>query len=279
MGKKTPAPPHQIGLADFSHAAIKKAVTANGLQDPLFLYPTAAGILSFAAMMVLGLAPAWIGLGVAGVGVGVTALGYKLGFRREYLAHKYLNEIHETLNSRRLQMVGDLTARLQKLDFPQGIRQLQQLQKKFQNFVDILNMALEPEEITYGRYLGIAEQVYLSSLDNLERVSGALASVQTIDPQEIDFRIKEIHADGIVTEAESTEQATLNQRKTLRESQALKVDTLMAQNEQAMTQLDLTAAALAEMKTRTGQATMDMESAMTELQDLVARSSEYNRHE
>jgi hypothetical protein len=178
-----------------------------------------------------------------------------------------------------MQMVSDLTGNMQRLGFHQGIRQLEQLQKKFQNFVEILNRTFDAEEITYGRYLGIAEQVYLSSLDNLERVIGTLASVQTIDPSHIDARIEEILADGIVTEAESTEQETLNQRKLLRESQTQKVGLLMAQNEQAMTHLDLTAAALAEMKTRAGQATMDMESAMAELQNLAARSSKYNRHD
>lgn len=267
----------RIGLDDFSRSAINKAVTSKGFQDPLFLYPTAAGILSCTAMLVVGLAPVWAGLGAAGLGVGLAALGYQLGFRREQLARDYLNNLHMSLNNRRLKMVHDLTGNMDNLQFHQGLRQLGQMQKKFQNFVEILNRTFDPQELTYGRYLGIAEQVYLSGLDNLERVVGALASVQTIDSHHIETRIKEIHSDGIVTEAEATEEETLNQRKLLRQSQTGKVEKLMAQNEQAMTQLDLTAAALAEMNTHAGQATMNMESAMTELQDLIARSSEYNR--
>jgi hypothetical protein len=183
------------------------------------------------------------------------------------------------LNTRRHQLVGDLTDRMQQLQFIQGIRQLEQLQRKFQNFVGILNHSLDAEEITYGRYLGIAEQVYLSSLDNLERVVGALTSVQTIDPRGIKERLDDIHADGVVTDAEATEQESLDQRRSLLEKQRERVAFLVAQNEQAMTRLDLTAAALAEMKTRSGQASMDMETAMAELQKMIENAPKYNRQD
>ncbi len=272
-----PHPPRQIGLSDFSQQAIKKAVTSRVLQSPAFLYPSAFGALSGMALIVLGASLPLAGLTAAGLGLGAAGVAWQLGFRREKLARDYLNQMHRSLNARRHQLVANLTSRMQQLQFTQGIRQLDQLQRKFQNFVGILNHALDAEEITYGRYLGIAEQVYLSSLDNLERAVAALASVQTIDPGAIQERIEDIHADGLVTDAEATEQESLNQRRGLLEQQRDKVALLVAQNEQAMTRLDLTAAALAEMKTRSGQATMDMETAMAELQKMIENAPKYNR--
>lgn len=277
MTKIPPNDTREIGLVDFSQEAIKKAVTSQVMQSPAFLYPSAFGVLSGMALLVFGVSLPLAGIAAAGLGIGAAGVVWQLGFRREKLARDYLNRMHETLNAQRHQLVGDLTNRMLQVQFTQGVRQLEQLQKKFQNFVGILNLTLDKEEITYGRYLGIAEQVYLSSRDNLERAVGALASVQTIDPHVIQERIREIHTDGVVTDTEATEKESLSQRRALRENQHEKVAKLIAQNEQALTQLDLTAAALAEMKTRSGQASMDMETAMAELQDLIEKAPKYNR--
>jgi hypothetical protein len=264
-------------LESFSQRAIQRAVRSRVFQSPSFLYPTAVGALSGLALGLLGVSAPLVGLTAAGLGLGIGGLAFQFGLRREKIGRDYLARMHETMNDRRQHLLRDLTGRMQALRFRQGMTQLQQLQEKFDNFVAILKQALEPEEITYGRYLGIAEQVYLSSLDNLERAVGALSSVKTIDLKHIEGRIREIHADGVVTSAEETEQDSLNLRRDLRQQQLDKVADLVAQNERAMTRLDYTAAAIADMKTRNGQASMDMESAMKELQDLIERAPKYNR--
>jgi hypothetical protein len=264
-------------LESFSQRAIQRAVRSRVFQSPSFLYPTAVGALSGLALGLLGVSAPLVGLTAAGLGLGIGGLAFQFGLRREKIGRDYLARMHETMNDRRQHLLRDLTGRMQALHFRQGMTQLQQLQEKFDNFVAILKQALEPEEITYGRYLGIAEQVYLSSLDNLERAVGALSSVKTIDLKHIEGRIREIHADGVVTSAEETEQDSLNLRRDLRQQQLDKVADLVAQNERAMTRLDYTAAAIADMKTRNGQASMDMESAMKELQDLIERAPKYNR--
>lgn len=266
-----------VSLEAFSQKAISKAVRGKALQSPVFLYPSAAGLLALMSLAVVEMSPLVIGLAAGGVGVGALALGWLFLFRRDLISREYLTQMHEMMNSRRQILLKELSSRMQELNFHQGASQLDHLQNKFANFVGILNQTLSPEEITYGRYLGIAEQVYLSSLDNLEQAVGVLTSIRTIDLRHIEGRIEAIHADGIVTDSEAIEQDSLNQRKDLYDKQLNRVAALVAQNEQAMTKLDFTAAAIAEMKTQSGQASMDMESAMTELQNLIEKAPKYNR--
>jgi len=277
MSFDKPGEARQVALADFSQQAIHRAVKLRVLQSPIFLYPSAVGALSGMAVALLGTSIPMIGLTAAGLAVGLGGLAFQFGLRREAIGREYLAQMHEKMNARRKHLLGDLNDRMQAIGFRQGLVQLRQLQEKFDNFVSILKQALEPEEMTYGRYLGIAEQVYLSSLDNLERAVGALASIKTIDLRLIDERIEMIHEDGVVTKAEETEQDSLNQRRDLHKQQLDKVAELVAQNERAMTQLDFTAAAIADMRTRSGQASMDMETAMAELQGLIERAPKYNR--
>jgi len=266
-----------VNLEAFSQRAIRKAVREKALQSPGFLYPSAIGVLACASIAVMELSPVLLSVAAVSLGIGSLTMLWQLVFRREAISRDYLNQMHKSMTTRRHQMLKELSDRMTELSFFEGIEQLEHLQKKFANFVGMLNQALSPEEITYGRYLGIAEQVYLSSLDNLDQAAGSLTSIRTIDPQHIKNRIKKIHEDGIVTDTESIEQESLNQRQELYNKQLERVAILVAQNEQAMTRLDFTAAAIAEMKTQSGQASMDMESAMAELQTLIEKAPNYNR--
>jgi hypothetical protein len=55
-----------------------------------------------------------------------------------------------------------------------------------------------------------------------------------------------------------------------------KTDQWLAQNEAAMSQMDHVMAAIADMETTAGQASMPMEAAMQELKTLVERASLYS---
>ena len=272
MGEKT----SDKSLELFSQRAIKKAVRKQILQTPIFLYPTAFGTLALLSLGVFGVSTTLGGIAATLLAAGVGSLGWQFGFRKNQMTRDYLGQMHASVNQKREKKRHDLSRRMEEMQFVQGIQQLEKLQEKFDNFVAILDRSLSGGELTYGRYLGIVEQVYLSSLDNLEQAVSSLESIRTIDTGEIDRRLHDIQADGIITDHETVEQDSLNKRRDLHEQQLDRVAALVAQNEQAMTRLDLTAAAIANIRTVSGQATMDMESAMTELQELIDRVHKYD---
>jgi septal ring factor EnvC (AmiA/AmiB activator) len=145
----------------------------------------------------------------------------------------------------------------------------------------MLQQKLNPTELTYGRYLGMAEQVYLGALDNLQNVANTLKMLTAIDLNYTKQRLQQLQNNGGNNGGNNSnhgakEIASLQERIALHQKQTEKVTTLLAQNEEAMTKIDVTIAAIADMRTEDGQATLDIETAMNELQRLASKAKEYS---
>ena len=190
----------------------------------------------------------------------------------------YLQQLYswaEDLESIRKEEMATLSGDFDELGFEQGNVQMKQLHEKFSNLVEVLKRRLNAGEMTYGRYLAMAEQVYLSALDNLHEVAVALRSVSTINRDHIRGRLSEIRNTGSPTPEQEQEFTALQHRDSLLEEQTHRATRLIAQNEAAMTVLDKTAAALADTRTGKGHADMDAEAAMAELEMLANRAGKY----
>lgn len=179
--------------------------------------------------------------------------------------------IHNEQEDKLRALAGDFD----ELDFAQGAEQLRLLREKFRNLSEIMKRRLNTGELTYARYLGMAEQVYLSVLDNLNEVAVGLRSVSTIDPDYIESRLYELNRNGEESGERHEESTALEQRSTLYADQRQRIAQLIAQNETAMTVLDRTATALAETKTGKGHADMDAQSAIAELERLAQQVGDY----
>ncbi len=167
--------------------------------------------------------------------------------------------------------MAQLTAELEALDDPRPGQQLNALQEKRENLVEVLNRRLEAGELTYARYLSTAQQVYLAALDNLSEVAVAERSISAIDNEYIDSRLEDLvdqEGDTAVAERES-----LQDRRSLRETQEKRIVDLLAQNESAMTMIDKTATALADAPI--GKDQQDADAAMAALRELAERASKY----
>lgn len=267
---------NKISKADFSQAAIKKAVLKNTLQHPGVLYPTTIGLLGGVAAMVLG--PTLPLLGVCAAGFAIGSGGWLINYtaRNEHFANEYVKHLHQTMRAYRDNTFQNLEKDLREVNFDKGIKQFRRLKEKFDAFEAMLNKKLNPTELTYSRYLGIAEQVYLSAIDNLHRIASSLKGVQSIDDTYLMERIKQLDSVRNPDANQQKELASLLKRKELKSSQLMKIDTYYAQNEEAMTQIDITLAAIADIQTIEGHASMDMESAMAQLQELANRADDYS---
>jgi hypothetical protein len=157
----------------------------------------------------------------------------------------------------------------------QGVAQLDLLKRKFDAMSAVLMQRLDAGELTYSRYLDTAEQVYLSAIDNLEEAAISLRSVSTIDSQELEARLAELRGTGGQHGSSQQEIETLEERRSLHVRQVDKVAHLLVQNETAMTALDHASAALADARMGKGHATLELDQALKDLDQLARRAGSY----
>jgi hypothetical protein len=259
-------------LPDFSRRAIGRQVAAVTAQKPYVLYPLAAGLLGGLSALLLGtpLLPALIG-----GGIGFAAWVFDNTLRREHHANDYVSRLHEMLARRTQASLATLEAELQEVGESGGYEQLKRLKQKYEAFEGLLRRKLNPSELTFGRYLGMAEQLYLGGLDNLNTLSHIRRGLNAINLPHIQQRTEQIMRNGEIDETEKQEMEALSRRQALMLQQREQIATLLAQNETAMTKLDEVMASIAALNLGDRRATMDIEEAMLELEELARRSGEY----
>jgi hypothetical protein len=171
------------------------------------------------------------------------------------------------------QQLASLTAELEALADPQPAEQLHALRQKRETLTKVLQRRLDQGEMTYARYLATAQQVYVSAVDNLGEVAVAYQSLSTMDDAYIDRRLGELTVDLSDIDAAERERSTLERRRELGTTQRRKVAQLLAQNEAALTALDRTTTALADVPI--GKRPEDADAAMEALEELADRAGKY----
>jgi hypothetical protein len=171
------------------------------------------------------------------------------------------------------QEIATLRAELDALSDTQPTEQLDALLQKRQSLINVLQRRLDAGELTYGRYLATSQQVFSSALDNLHEIALASESISTIDETYIDRRLAELDGDDSDAESAARERATLERRRELRHTQRRKIAQLLAQNESALTALDRTTTALADVPI--GKKPEDADAAMAALEELADRAVKY----
>lgn len=171
------------------------------------------------------------------------------------------------------QEIAALRADLAPLSDTQPLEQLDALLEKRQSLINVLQRRLDSGELTYARYLATAQQVFVSALDNLREIAVAAESISTIDDAYIARRLDELTTDDSDAAAVERERATLERRREMRIDQRRRIAQFLAQNEAAMTSLDRTTTALADVPI--GKRPEDTDAAMAALEELADRASKY----
>jgi hypothetical protein len=249
-------------------AKIKREKLKRSWQQPTALYPAGIGLLGAIAVLLFGNDLALAAL----IGGGAAALAgwtWEYFIKGESHANRYLEAYRHQLQEQRKLAISKLYKELAALKAARGLHQLDLFQAKFESFQQVLKRKLQPTELTYNRYLVTAEQVYLNGLDNLEKVSLALSSVNAIDLPTLDQNIRE----SLDSTSESYHH--LLQRRQLYNQQQARAKQLYTENEGALTKLDQVSTLLANTDFSSGKATMDMDQAISELTRLIETSENY----
>lgn len=266
-------------LEDFSGRAVKRAVRAESLFHPVSLYSSALGLLSGLGWYLFDMSMLAAGMvGLLCLGAGMATVN--MFFRRDIIARQYLARLSARFAEERGGLLRTLGTDLEKCRHIKGAEQYggqarQQfvfITEKYDTFRGMLDQKLKQGELTYSRFLGAAEQVYLGGLDTLRRIVVLLQSAATIDPDYIAQRLAELEQLAAPDPADEREYATLKKRLELMEEQLKQVNSLLTDNEESMTIMNQTIATVAQMRTGGDLASMDLETAMENLQELANRS-------
>lgn len=258
-----------------SNIAMKESI-----QHPLTLFPTAVGMLGGLGTVLFGTTPLIAAVAAGGIVIGVGSFLVNYFARGEHYFQKFLQEAHRKSVIQMQSLLDQLKTSLKKKEIPednikyaeQSLDQLDHLFKMFEAFKNLLNQKLNPNELTFVRYFAAADQVQLSVLDNLKVISVKLKSIASIDINYIEERFVSLKQQSKLDPTDHDEVQTLNTRKKVREQQMDQVNILLTYNEQALTQLAVTNAAIADMKGIDGLSKTDLNSAVQELEVLAKRA-------
>jgi len=275
-GSKLPGP------ADYMPEAIQKAVVQRGLKHPSTIYPIALGV-SAGIVGALFQAPLFLGAGLLLGLAGPAWAVYQVFFRHETLGSQYLEGLHRQQKKYEQHLIGQIETGLKTCAKREslaqyadtGLAQFDSIQMKLANVKELLGMKLKTGEITYGRFLGAAEQVSLSVLDNLNSVVSVLKSAESIDPAYIESRLKDIAGKPERSTEDEAQRKSLQERLDLWNSQLQKVDSFLTHNEKAMTEMERISAAVAQWQSDHRFADKEFESAIKQLQELALKAHEY----
>ena len=279
--------PHDKNLPDldrFSGQSIRQAIRRESFLHPLVLYPAALGALSGFAAFLYDLPVLLLGMGgLLAVGAGTSVVNYF--FRSDAISGRYLEQQAEKYRRERERLLDTLTSDLEHCSTvlgaeqyaDQGEQQFAAIGRKYQRLRDMLLKRFKPGELTYGSFLGAAEQVHLSVIDNLLRIVSLIQSAETIDASYIADRIADLQRLKKITEADEREFDALQKRLELRDNQLQQVNILLTENEESMTVMDQTIAAIAAIQTGKGLADSDLQSAMNHLQEIAKRANLFNK--
>ncbi|OUS30300.1 hypothetical protein A9Q99_07465 [Gammaproteobacteria bacterium 45_16_T64] len=259
--------------ASYSESAIHQAVRRDSIQHPLVLYPSAVGVLGGLAVGILGASVPLLAIAGVGATVGLGTLATNYFFRKDFFRNVYIRKIHAEIVRERERRLERLKQGLNEVESERGLSQLGRLEEKFALLQKVLGNKLQQGELTYERYLCISEQVYLSALDNLQSIVDRLESVKAIDEEFLESRLSELDERD---QKFAVEIASLKERLSLFQQQIEETDDLLGLNEGAMTKIDSTTMALSKITTSKGHATVDMETAMRELEKMASRAQDYS---
>lgn len=269
--------------SEYLPEAIQQAVMTQGLKHPLTIYPlalgAAAGIVGYLFAM-----PTLYLVALGGLLSGPAWAITKIFMMHEKAGNHYLRSLNkrqkEYEKSLRRQIDQDLKEceRLKGLRnyARQGSEQFSRIKAKLDNVTELLRMKLSDREMTFNRFLGAAEQVNLSVLNNLRDLVSRLKSAGTIDVDYIQGRLLDIDAKTNPTQADLEQQETLHNRLKLRQEQVEQAEALLTQNEKALTEMEKISAAIARWHTDGRFTQIDFETAIARLQELAAQAHEYN---
>jgi hypothetical protein len=249
---------------------IKKKLLKQSLGSAVVAYPAALTTLGVVAGGLFGFTNVITGLIALGVSVSVGGFTTLFALKRNENIKKIMSQITQEMEQRRELIVKDLKDNIAQFKLRKAEIQLESFQSHFATFVDVLDDRFNPSELTFLRYMNVAEQVYLSGMDNLRDAVISHKAISATNINELELRLdnNQLHAE----ERDALQKRVEGYNNTFKQ-----IDELMLMNEKALSTLDQVTHKLAKTHTNANMAESDTESAIDELQRLGNMLSQYSQ--
>lgn len=250
---------------------VQGALLSRSIKSPFVLYPTVTAGLGAVAGALFGINVILGAVVIGGFTLAVGGFLTEFGVRREKNVKAILLEATHEMELKRERIIASLHQEIDEQTLPDARNQLSDFKRKFETFVDVLDDRFNPGELTFIRYMSVAEQVYLSGLDNLRNAVISSKAIQSNNPKELQDRLNKL---GTSTN-DDIARAALSERLRGYEETAKEITDLIVLNEKALAVLDSVTQKLARTQVTKGMADGDTESAVEELGRMGAMLARY----
>jgi hypothetical protein len=261
---------------DFEEKAIIKALNKSIMDNWFFGASIGAIPVGILTAILLG-----SGVGIPIIG-GALLLGggtwaWKRFFKGDKFFDYYRDHLRQLLDEDTERRRHELQRSLEAYGNKHACEQLEQFQIKIKVFIEILDMKFpDKNQLTYNRYYTIAQEVFLSGIDNLNEV---LLIHKTLDAIDMDYierslqRLERREQDDVT----KREQNSLLQSKQQYLDQQQDIKNLMAQNEEALGKLDEAIVQVQDIKrSANNEGQLDMEASMEQLHRMAQQSYKFS---
>ena len=223
-----------------------------------------------------------------GTGVGIPIIGgalilgggawaWKRFFKGDKFFDQYRNHLRQLLDEDTERRRNKLQQSLDAYGNKHACEQLEQFQNKIKVFIEILDMKFpDKNQLTYNRYYTIAQEVFLSGIDNLNEVLLIHKTLDAIDINYIErslMRIESREQDAVT----KRERSSLLQSRQNYRDQEKDIKNLMAQNEEALSKMDEAIVQVQDIKRSANNAgQLDMEASMEQLHRMSQQSYKFS---
>lgn len=206
------------------------------LQHPMNSYPTMVGLICGAyytlieSTLVVGI------VGAACTTIGIGSLVVNGFVRRDAFANTAMQRLNSQRERERVKQMGLLNS---KLDSHLTRSQLTRVQEKYQTFKDVLSERFTKGTITYNRFLGTAEEIFLLSIKRIEEIHLKERQIAGIDESHCKKRIRQLEKMDQQDSAVQVELASLQSRVSIKQDNERRITEILASNEKAVTTFDV----------------------------------------
>ena len=264
-------------LEDFEEKAIIAALNKSILDNWFFGASIGAIPVGILTAILFG-----TGIGVPIIGgailLGGSTWAWKRFFNGDKFFDQYRDHLRQLLDEDTERRRNELQQSLDAYGNKHACEQLEQFQNKIKVFIEILNTKFpDKKQLTYNRYYTIAQEVFLSGIDNLNEVLLIHRTLDAIDLDYIERSLQRLERREQDAAAKRERSSLLLSRQQYQEQQQ-DIKNLMAQNEEALSKLDEAIVQVQDIKrSANNESQLDMEASIEQLHRMAQQSYKFSR--